>query len=75
MNIQQFYIPDWLGLCYPLDDGIKSGKTAFSYVLTLLDSSATAPKITEKNKPDHLVSKDNSGVLITLTTTNYKDHA
>ena len=39
----------------------------------LLDSSATAPKITEKkNTPDHLVSKDNSGVLITLTTTNYK---
>lgn len=38
----------------------------------LLDSSATAPKLQKKNKPDHLVSKDNSGVLITRTTTKYK---
>lgn len=35
----------------------------------LLDNSATAPKTTENNKPDHLVSKGNSRVLITLTTT------
>lgn len=43
-----------------LNDGIKTRQTSYHLFSLVLDSSATAPKITEKRKTDHQVSNDSS---------------